>query len=166
MFVVHTTPLHPRTYPFVFPRSWRQLRLCCRHLLCCLRLLSHSYGPYGNVSSFANLSWSSVHRLPKLARLFGGCVISSDRWACYRKPRLIVKYFPQIPLAGDIRPYFTMQDVDHSSLVNKLPPKAGLLLGVTNPFFEKSCGHWPHILSLGRRRMYEGPFLECEDTNS
>ncbi|KAF8969105.1 hypothetical protein BDZ97DRAFT_264108 [Flammula alnicola] len=56
-----------------------------------------------------------------------------------------------IPLAGDIRPYFTMQDSDHTQLVNKLPPKAGLLLGVTNPFFEKSCVHWPHILSLGRR---------------
>ncbi|KAF9007539.1 hypothetical protein BDQ17DRAFT_1238106 [Cyathus striatus] len=52
---------------------------------------------------------------------------------------------------GDIRPYFTMQDMDHAALVNKLPPKAGLLLGVTNPFFEKSCAHWPHILSLGRR---------------
>ncbi|KAF8879304.1 hypothetical protein CPB84DRAFT_1687970 [Gymnopilus junonius] len=56
-----------------------------------------------------------------------------------------------IPLAGDIRPYFTMQDSDHLQLVNKLPPKAGLLLGVTNPFFEKSCSHWPHVLSLGRR---------------
>ncbi|KAF8150895.1 hypothetical protein B0H34DRAFT_666138 [Crassisporium funariophilum] len=56
-----------------------------------------------------------------------------------------------IPLAGDIRPYFTMQDSDHQQLVNKLPPKAGLLLGVTNPFFEKSCSHWPHVLSLGRR---------------
>jgi len=57
-----------------------------------------------------------------------------------------------IPLAGDIRPYFTMQDMDHSLLVNKLPPKAGLLLGLTNPFFEKSCAHWPHILSLGQHR--------------
>ncbi|KAF4613826.1 hypothetical protein D9613_007981 [Agrocybe pediades] len=56
-----------------------------------------------------------------------------------------------IPLAGDFRPFFTMQDADHSQLVNKLPPKAGLLLGVTNPFFEKSCAHWPHVLSLGRR---------------
>ncbi|KAF8813388.1 DUF1630-domain-containing protein [Phlegmacium glaucopus] len=56
-----------------------------------------------------------------------------------------------IPLAGDIRPYFTMQDSDHAQLVNKLPPKAGLLLGATNPFFEKSCVHWPHVLSLGRR---------------
>lgn len=44
-----------------------------------------------------------------------------------------------------------MQDSDHAQLVNRLPPKAGLLLGVTNPFFEKSCVHWPHVLSLGRR---------------
>jgi len=57
-----------------------------------------------------------------------------------------------IPLAGDCRPYFTMQDGDHSLLVNRLPPKPGIILGVTNPFFEKSCGHWPHVLSLGRRR--------------
>ncbi|KAF8626595.1 hypothetical protein AX17_006513 [Amanita inopinata Kibby_2008] len=55
-----------------------------------------------------------------------------------------------IPFAGDIRPYITMQDGDHSLLVNRLPPKAGILLGVTNPFFEKSCSHWPHILSLGK----------------
>ncbi|KAI5834906.1 DUF1630-domain-containing protein [Schizophyllum commune Tattone D] len=56
-----------------------------------------------------------------------------------------------IPLAGDIRPYFTIHDRDHLALVNKLPPKSGLLLGVTNPFFERSCAHWPHILSLGKR---------------
>lgn len=58
-----------------------------------------------------------------------------------------------IPVAGDFRPYFTMQDGDLSLLVNKLPPKAGLILGVTNPFFEKSCAHWPHVLSLGRRSI-------------
>ncbi|TEB27105.1 DUF1630-domain-containing protein [Coprinellus micaceus] len=56
-----------------------------------------------------------------------------------------------IPMAGDFRPYLTMQDGDHSALINKLPPKPGLLIGVTNPFFEKSCNHWPHVLSLGRR---------------
>ena len=47
-----------------------------------------------------------------------------------------------------------MQDGDHSALINKLPPKPGLLMGVTNPFFEKSCNHWPHVLSLGRRVVY------------
>ncbi|KAJ4493064.1 hypothetical protein C8J55DRAFT_556035 [Lentinula edodes] len=55
-----------------------------------------------------------------------------------------------IPLAGDIRPYFTIHDTDHTQLINKLPPKPGLILGVTNPYFNRSCSHWPHILSLGR----------------
>jgi len=54
-------------------------------------------------------------------------------------------------MAGDFRPYFTMQDCDHAALINKLPPKPGLVIGVTNPFFEKSCDHWPHLLSLGKR---------------
>lgn len=53
-----------------------------------------------------------------------------------------------------------MQDSDLSQLVNKLPPKAGLILGVTNPFFEKSCGHWPHVLSLGQRMPYVCSFIE------
>jgi len=57
----------------------------------------------------------------------------------------------QIPLASDMRPYLTMQDSDLTILVNKLPPKAGLVIGVTNPFFEKSCAHWPHVLSLGKQ---------------
>ncbi|KAF9065860.1 hypothetical protein BDP27DRAFT_1228430 [Rhodocollybia butyracea] len=55
-----------------------------------------------------------------------------------------------LPLAGDFRPYFTIHDKDHSLFVNKLPPKPGLILGVTNPYFDRSCSHWPHILSLGR----------------
>ncbi|KAF9266460.1 DUF1630-domain-containing protein [Marasmius fiardii PR-910] len=55
-----------------------------------------------------------------------------------------------IPLSGDIRPYFTIHDQDHTVLVNRLPPKTGVLLGVTNPLFYKLCSHWPHILSLGR----------------
>ncbi|KAI0308843.1 hypothetical protein OF83DRAFT_1072912, partial [Amylostereum chailletii] len=57
--------------------------------------------------------------------------------------------FRPIPWAGDFRPYFTIHDKDHDTLVNNNPPKAGLLLGVTNPFFAKACGHWPHTLSLG-----------------
>jgi hypothetical protein len=59
--------------------------------------------------------------------------------------------YEQIPLSGDIRPYFTIHDEDYSALVNKMPPKAGLLIGVTNPFFEKLCAHWPHLLGLGRQ---------------
>ncbi|KAL1949250.1 hypothetical protein VTO73DRAFT_8131 [Trametes versicolor] len=56
-----------------------------------------------------------------------------------------------IPLSGDFRSFFTIHDADHTSLVNPRPPKAGLLLGVTNPYFERACKHWPHALSLGRQ---------------
>ncbi|TDL25769.1 DUF1630-domain-containing protein, partial [Rickenella mellea] len=55
-----------------------------------------------------------------------------------------------LPFGGDFRPYFTIHDNDYLSLVNKNPPQAGLLLGVTNPFITSTCKHWPHVLSLGR----------------
>ena len=54
-----------------------------------------------------------------------------------------------MPLAGDFRPYFTIHDKDHAALVNQNAPQAGLLLGVTNPFYDGTCKHWPHHLSLG-----------------
>ncbi|KAF7317803.1 UDENN domain-containing protein [Mycena kentingensis (nom. inval.)] len=56
-----------------------------------------------------------------------------------------------LPLAGDIRPYFTIHDTDHAAMASRLPPAAGRILGVTNPVFERECAHWPHILSLGRK---------------
>lgn len=73
---------------------------------------------------------------------------------CLRIPskmRKLNKRHPsQIPLAGDFRPYFHIHDQDYANLVNKNPPKAGLILGVTNPFFGNLCKHWPHVLSVGR----------------
>ncbi|KAG8879324.1 hypothetical protein FRB98_005720 [Tulasnella sp. 332] len=72
-----------------------------------------------------------------------------------------------IPLAGDFRPYFHIHDQDFANLVNKNPPKAGLILGVTNPFFMNLCKHWPHVLSVGREEdaaktqtlPQSGPFM-------
>ncbi|KAH9960935.1 hypothetical protein BC827DRAFT_1206394 [Russula dissimulans] len=62
-----------------------------------------------------------------------------------------------IPWAGDFRPYFTIHDREHATLVNERAPKAGLLLGVTNPFFEKTCSHWPHVLTLGGKSCGQNP---------
>lgn len=62
-----------------------------------------------------------------------------------------------IPLSGDFRPYFTIHDQDHSTLVNKMPPKAGLILGITNPLIERACKHWPHLLSIGCNRSVHAP---------
>lgn len=71
----------------------------------------------------------------------------------------------------DFRPYFHIHDVDFDRLLGPSaaqfncgkPPNAtfnsssssqsqstrGVLLGVTNPFFETICKGWPHIVSLG-----------------
>ena len=56
---------------------------------------------------------------------------------------------PQIPLAGDFRPYITIHDRDYTTFINKNPPRAGLVIGVTNPFILSVTKHWPNILSLG-----------------
>ncbi|KIJ52495.1 hypothetical protein M422DRAFT_243278 [Sphaerobolus stellatus SS14] len=53
-----------------------------------------------------------------------------------------------IPIIGDFRPYITIHDRDYSALVNKYPPKAGLVVGVTNPFVLSVTKHWPHVVSL------------------
>ncbi|CAE6352562.1 unnamed protein product [Rhizoctonia solani] len=54
-----------------------------------------------------------------------------------------------IPFAGDIRPYFHIHDRDFPVLITKNAPRPGLIIGVTNPYFENVCKHWPHILSVG-----------------
>jgi hypothetical protein len=54
----------------------------------------------------------------------------------------------QIPLAGDFRPYVTIHDRDYTSLINKSPPKVGVVIGVTNPFILSVTKHWPNVLSL------------------
>jgi len=77
----------------------------------------------------------------------------------------VPKSLHEIPWAGDFRPYFTIHDKEYAALVNERAPKAGLLLGVTNPFFEKTCSHWPHVLALGGKswqvaaRHSDPPFL-------
>lgn len=65
--------------------------------------------------------------------------------------------FRPIPWAGDFRPYFTIHDREHTALVNDRRPKAGLLLGITNPFYEKACSHWPHVLTLGGKSSPQNP---------
>lgn len=55
-----------------------------------------------------------------------------------------------IPYAGDFRPYFHIHDYDFRTLVTKNKPQAGTLIAATNPFFATACGHWPHVLRVGK----------------
>ncbi|WWC72010.1 uncharacterized protein I206_105969 [Kwoniella pini CBS 10737] len=57
-----------------------------------------------------------------------------------------------IPPAGDFRPYLHIHDHDFSLLVNSNKPQAGVIVGVTNPFFRNAASHWPNVISIPSQR--------------
>ncbi|WWC91689.1 uncharacterized protein L201_006635 [Kwoniella dendrophila CBS 6074] len=57
-----------------------------------------------------------------------------------------------IPPAGDFRPYLHIHDHDFSLLVNSNKPQAGVIVGVTNPFFRNAASHWPNVISIPAQR--------------
>ena len=54
----------------------------------------------------------------------------------------------QIPPPGDFRPYLHIHDHDFSLLVNSNKPQAGVVVGVTNPFFRNAASHWPNVIVI------------------
>lgn len=81
----------------------------------------------------------------------------------------------------DFRPYFHIHDVDfdrllgpsaaHAQLGKSAPSSEnqstrGVLLGLTNPFFETICKGWPHIVSLGHVQAHSSsPVNGAENGN-
>ncbi len=87
-------------------------------------------------------------------------VIGPEPKACSEAVWHLLDLIRPVPFAGDFRPYFHMHDYDCRALVTKNKPQAGTVLGVTNPFFLTSCGHWPNILRVGKaaaRNSRSGP---------
>ncbi|SAM08428.1 hypothetical protein [Absidia glauca] len=79
-------------------------------------------------------------------------VIAPNPGICSDSVVSLVDLINPIPYCGDYRPYFTIQDSDFKSFVNKNRPPTNLILGVTNPFFNTAIGHWPHIVRVGRQQ--------------
>ncbi|CAO3589267.1 unnamed protein product [Absidia cylindrospora] len=79
-------------------------------------------------------------------------VIAPDPGICSESVASLVDLINPIPYCGDYRPYFTIQDSDFKSFVNKNQPPTNLILGVTNPFFNTAIGHWPHLVRVGRQQ--------------
>jgi hypothetical protein len=67
----------------------------------------------------------------------------------------LISLISPIEYSGDFRPYFTIHDSDfkHYSNNKNVPP--AVILGVTNPFFFKALGHWPHVLTLSGDAEYQ-----------
>ncbi|ORZ12233.1 hypothetical protein BCR42DRAFT_79445 [Absidia repens] len=94
-------------------------------------------------------------------------VIAPDPAVCSEAVASLVDLINPIPYCGDYRPYFTIQDSDFKSFVNKNQPPTNLILGVTNPFFNTAIGHWPHLVRVGRQqpRKPDGTLVAAHSNN-
>ncbi|KDQ13515.1 hypothetical protein BOTBODRAFT_133411 [Botryobasidium botryosum FD-172 SS1] len=115
------------------------------HILASIPLLQPA--PLALFSSFVTKLWSlwECLILSEPILLFGSSPSDTSIVVWWLRD-----FLRPLPLFTDFRPYFHIQEQDFDQLVNKNPPKAGLLVGVTNPFFEGMCKHWPNVLSLER----------------
>jgi hypothetical protein len=67
----------------------------------------------------------------------------------------------QLEYGGEHRPFFTIHDSDFKrySEIKLEDLKAGVLLGVTNPYFTKALEHWPHVICVGEPgEKFDVPF--------
>ncbi|KAI8329068.1 hypothetical protein BC941DRAFT_385045 [Chlamydoabsidia padenii] len=94
-------------------------------------------------------------------------VIAPNPGICSDSIVSLVDLINPIPYCGDYRPYFTIQDSDFKSFVNKNQPPSNLILGVTNPFFNTAIGHWPHIARVGRQQHWkpDGTLITTQSDN-
>ncbi|KAF9500004.1 hypothetical protein BDN71DRAFT_1257282 [Pleurotus eryngii] len=115
--------------------------------------------------------------LPNLWAIWENLVLCEPILVCGDSPALvssviwwIVELGRGLPLSHshDIRPYMTINDTDCSALINaKHPGKAGLVLGVTNPWLEQQCMHWGCAISLrGSAFSYQTPVIGSQGHNT
>ncbi|OCF38214.1 hypothetical protein I316_00439 [Kwoniella heveanensis BCC8398] len=79
-------------------------------------------------------------------------VIAPDPKTCSEIVWWLREMLRPIPPAGDFRPYLHIHDHDFSLLVNSNKPQAGVVVGVTNPFFRNAASHWPNVISIPAQR--------------
>uniref|UniRef100_A0A0K0EH32 UDENN domain-containing protein n=1 Tax=Strongyloides stercoralis TaxID=6248 RepID=A0A0K0EH32_STRER len=67
---------------------------------------------------------------------------------CAPLTEALVSLIHPLQYSGDYRPYFTIHDPDFSLFTNSSQIPC-IILGVTNPYFNKTMQHFPHLLRLG-----------------
>jgi hypothetical protein len=61
----------------------------------------------------------------------------------------LVSLIRPLKYMSDYRPYFTIHDTEFKDITTKTQAPPAMIIGVTNPFFNKALDHWPHVLRLG-----------------
>jgi hypothetical protein len=71
----------------------------------------------------------------------------------------LVSLIRPLKYMSDYRPYFTIHDTEFKDITTKTQAPPAMIIGVTNPFFNKALDHWPHVLRLGEVTHSSG---KCE----
>ena len=59
---------------------------------------------------------------------------------------------------ADYRPFYTIHDADFKELTSSNSSAIpGIILGVTNPFFNKALQHWPNLVRLAESTPSKSP---------
>ena len=59
---------------------------------------------------------------------------------------------------ADYRPFYTIHDADFKELTNSNSSAIpAIILGVTNPFFNKALQHWPNLVRLAESTPSKSP---------
>jgi len=90
-------------------------------------------------------------------------IIAPDPKTCSEVVWWLRELVRPLPLAGDFRPYLHIHDHDFSLLVNANKPQAGVVVGVTNPFFRNAASHWPNVISIPGATKAKTPGLPKQD---
>lgn len=75
-------------------------------------------------------------------------VFGSSPTATAATVQALVSLIAPLRYASDYRPYFTIHDSEFQEFASKTRAPPRLVLGVTNPYFNKALQHWPNVILL------------------
>ena len=75
--------------------------------------------------------------------LFEEYILNIPTGPTYSNPTLSLVRF-----GNDYRPYFTIHDSEFPDFTSKTHSPSRVILGVTNPYFNKALQHWPNVIIL------------------
>ncbi|OUM61007.1 hypothetical protein PIROE2DRAFT_62778 [Piromyces sp. E2] len=78
-------------------------------------------------------------------------VLGDTPRSCSETVYTFMELIKPVPYGGDFRPYFTIQDSDFKNIVKKELTLPNVIIGTTNPVFNKALSHWTNTVYVQRK---------------
>lgn len=101
----------------------------------------------------------SVHTLWELALTAEPIVVMAPSPAqCSATVQAVTSLIHPLRFMADYRPFYTIHDADFKELTSSNSSAIpSIILGVTNPFFNKALQHWPNLVRLSETHPSKSP---------